>query len=429
MLGTPFATVGGNPFQGATYVFTRSGTSWSQQAKLTASDGAGFDEFGLASALSGDTVLVGALGATINDNPAQGAAYEFTRAGTSWTERSKLTASDGGFPDEFGTGTALAEDTALVSAVQATVGGNPGQGAGYVFRLTPLLTSVAPGSGSTNGGTAMTIVAPNAASATSVTFGGAALGAAAVSSVAVNGDVVTGTTPPHPAGSVDVVLTNPSGLSATLANAFTFVCPAIVVGPATLPGGAQGMGYSQPLTQSGSLVAVTFAVTSGAAPAGLTLSSGGVLSGTPTQADTFSIFTVTATDANGCTGSTTYLVGMVCPTTTACFTDEPLVAGLTPIKIVHISELRDRIDVDRHAIGLPPMTWTDPVLRPGVLALASQYLIELRSALDKAYQVAGLPLPIYTDPTIVPGQTGVRAAQIEELRAAVIIFERARGIM
>jgi hypothetical protein len=58
------------------------------------------------------------------------------------------------------------------------------------------------------------------------------------------------------------------------------------------------------LTQSGGIGTATFAVTGGALPAGLALSSGGVVSGTPTVTGPFN-FTVTATDANGCTGSRT----------------------------------------------------------------------------------------------------------------------------
>ena len=45
---------------GSAYVYVRSGTTWSQQAKLLAADGAAWDEFGVSVALSGDTALVGA---------------------------------------------------------------------------------------------------------------------------------------------------------------------------------------------------------------------------------------------------------------------------------------------------------------------------------------------------------------------------------
>ena len=59
-MGAIAHTSAANTWQGSAYVFVRSGTSWSQQAELTASDGAAFDNFGYSVALSGDTALVGA---------------------------------------------------------------------------------------------------------------------------------------------------------------------------------------------------------------------------------------------------------------------------------------------------------------------------------------------------------------------------------
>ncbi len=76
---------------GSAYVFIRSGTAWMQQAKLTASDAATGDQFGISVALAGDTVVIGAIGAGTTDS---GSAYVFTRSGTTWTEQAKLTASD-----------------------------------------------------------------------------------------------------------------------------------------------------------------------------------------------------------------------------------------------------------------------------------------------------------------------------------------------
>src|SRR5207245_1972467 len=83
------------------------------------------------------------------------------------------------------------------------------------------------------------------------------------------------------------------------------VCPTITLSPATLPSGTVGVTYSQTITASGSASSYTFALSSGILPAGLTLASGGALSGTPTAAGS-STFTVTATDAQGCTGSQSY---------------------------------------------------------------------------------------------------------------------------
>ncbi len=91
------------------------------------------------------------------------------------------------------------------------------------------------------------------------------------------------------------------------------LCPAIAMSPSSLPSVTVGVGYSQTITASGGTGPYTFAVTSGSLPAGLALSSGGYLAGTPTAAGT-SAFTVTAADANGCTGSANYtLVVLVQP--------------------------------------------------------------------------------------------------------------------
>jgi hypothetical protein len=73
--------------------------------------------------------------------------------------------------------------------------------------------------------------------------------------------------------------------------------------------------YSQQLTPSGTLSACTYAVTAGTLPPGITLSAAGLLSGTPTSINTYN-FTVTATDAAGCTSVHAYALQVVCPTIT-----------------------------------------------------------------------------------------------------------------
>ena len=131
-------TVNGNVYQGAAYVFTNSGGNWSQQAELSASDGAAGDWFGDSVALSGDgnTAVLGASGHAVNGNQIQGAAYVFTNSAGSWSQQAELTASDGVYDDEFGISVALSSDgnTALVGALFHTVNGNTNyQGAAYVF--------------------------------------------------------------------------------------------------------------------------------------------------------------------------------------------------------------------------------------------------------------------------------------------------------
>ena len=121
--------------QGTAYVYVQSGTSWNTtpQATLTPSDPAAPDGFGSAVALSGTTALIGASGKTIGTNTGQGAAYVFTQNGASWTQQgSKLVAADGTTSDRFGTSVALEGQTALIGASKALVALAP-QGAAYVF--------------------------------------------------------------------------------------------------------------------------------------------------------------------------------------------------------------------------------------------------------------------------------------------------------
>jgi len=140
---------------GAAYIFTRSGTVWTQQAYLKASNTGADDRFGTSVAVSGDTVVVGATGESSNVTGANGnqtnnlarasgAAYVFTRSGTVWTQQAYLKASNTGPDNRFGTSVAVSGDTVVVGATgessNATgVNGNQtnnlarASGAAYVF--------------------------------------------------------------------------------------------------------------------------------------------------------------------------------------------------------------------------------------------------------------------------------------------------------
>ena len=120
---------------GSAYVFTRSGKVWSQQAKLTATDGAAGDLFGISVALSGETLLVGA---DLNDEKADnaGAAYVYTRSGNNWIQQAKLTAADGAETDIFGVRVALSGDTALISARRDDTVMGVDAGSAYLFTRT-----------------------------------------------------------------------------------------------------------------------------------------------------------------------------------------------------------------------------------------------------------------------------------------------------
>lgn len=134
LIGSGFRSVDANVRQGAAYVFVRDGSTWGQQAKLTAADGAAGDQFGLSVAISGDSALVGANGHDVGPNEDQGAAYLFDRTGAVWSQRAKLLAVDGVPRSEYGRAVALDGDVALVGA-PAMNAAALNQGAVYAFRL------------------------------------------------------------------------------------------------------------------------------------------------------------------------------------------------------------------------------------------------------------------------------------------------------
>jgi len=133
VVGSTRHTVGGNDIQGATYVFVRNGSTWGQQAELTASDGAAGDNFGNSISVAGDTLVVGAFQDGVGGNSTQGSAYVFARVEGTWSQQAKLTASDGAATDFFGFAVALSGNTVVVGARSHDVGSNFDQGAAYVF--------------------------------------------------------------------------------------------------------------------------------------------------------------------------------------------------------------------------------------------------------------------------------------------------------
>ncbi len=120
---------------GAAYIFTRSGTTWSQQAKIFASDGVDGYYFGNSVSITddGNTAIIGAR----NDGGTNfGAAYVFTRSGTSWSQQTKLTASDAQTDDEFGWSVSISGsdgNTAIVSSPKEDAGGTSNSGSAYIF--------------------------------------------------------------------------------------------------------------------------------------------------------------------------------------------------------------------------------------------------------------------------------------------------------
>ncbi len=117
---------------GSAYVFIRNGTTWTQQAKLHASDGAASDAFGRSVSLSGETALIGAQGDDDNGLSSSGSAYIFTRSGSIWTQQAKLHAGDPRVAAQFGNSVSLDGNTALIGAYNDD-NDLSGSGAAYIF--------------------------------------------------------------------------------------------------------------------------------------------------------------------------------------------------------------------------------------------------------------------------------------------------------
>jgi len=126
------------PGQGApaVYVYAQSTVPWPQLQELTPSDEAPGDLFGLSLDFSGATFAVSAQGAQVGSNLGQGAVYLYTQSGSGFSQQQKLVASDGASNDLFGQSVALDGSTLLVGAPQADINGSTDEGAVYVFSET-----------------------------------------------------------------------------------------------------------------------------------------------------------------------------------------------------------------------------------------------------------------------------------------------------
>ncbi|MBX3712347.1 MAG: putative Ig domain-containing protein [Lysobacter sp.] len=245
-----------------------------------------------------------------------------------------LTASDGVGPYTFavtagslptgillGSGGALSGTSNEVGTFNFTVtatdaNGQTGSRAYTVTIAAPTLT-MTPAPGTLNAPYGAAFSQTFTASGGSNSFGYALTGTLPAG-LSFSGNTISGT--PTVPGSypvtitaTDTVLTG-AGAPFSIAQNYTIDVPAptIVVNPATLPDPTAGAAYSQTLTASGGVGPYGFALTAGSLPSGITLGAGGVLSGTSFEVGTFS-FTVTATDANGQTGSRAYTLTIAAP--------------------------------------------------------------------------------------------------------------------
>lgn len=123
LIGAPHT----NSNKGAGYVFNGSGSTWTQKAKLVANDAQQDSWVGFSAAIYGNTLVLGALEYHIGP----GSAYIFTRSSGTWTQKAKLLASDGQNWDGFGNAVAINGNTIVVGAVNR----NGNTGAAYIYSL------------------------------------------------------------------------------------------------------------------------------------------------------------------------------------------------------------------------------------------------------------------------------------------------------
>jgi LPXTG-site transpeptidase (sortase) family protein len=118
---------------GAAYIFQHNESGWIQQAKLVAKDADEQDAFGTSVAISGNTVVVGAVGKDLDDLTDVGAAYVFIRNGLTWSQQARLVGSDFGEDDYFGVSVGIDGNSIVVGADGYDLGGVPDTGAAYAF--------------------------------------------------------------------------------------------------------------------------------------------------------------------------------------------------------------------------------------------------------------------------------------------------------
>lgn len=135
VIGARNDDIGADTDQGSVYIFSRTGSDWTQQQKLTAADGVDFDYFGTSVDISdnGTKMIVGAYGDDIGVNTNQGSAYVYTRSGNVWSLQAKLTASDGSTGDSFGYSVSINGNFAAIGAYLDDEGVNTDQGSVYIF--------------------------------------------------------------------------------------------------------------------------------------------------------------------------------------------------------------------------------------------------------------------------------------------------------
>ena len=140
IVGAPHADPSALGSAGKVYIFSRSGTVWTQEAMLTASNLAANAVYGSSVDIDslGDRIVVGAWGAKPGALNSAGSAYVYLRTGTSWTEETIITASDVAAESRFGSSVAISDSGAKITigASYANVSATVDAGQFYLYERT-----------------------------------------------------------------------------------------------------------------------------------------------------------------------------------------------------------------------------------------------------------------------------------------------------
>ncbi len=169
---------------------------------------------------------------------------------------------------------------------------------GYTYTSAPVPTAISPTSGTTSGGTAVTITGTNFASGATVTLGGTA----ATSVVVVSSTEITATTPAHAAGVVNVVVTNSNGQSGTLTNGYTYTSAPVPTAISPTSGTTSG-GTAVTITGTNFASGATVTLGGTAATSVVVVSSTEITATTPAHAA--GVVNVVVTNSNGQSGTLT----------------------------------------------------------------------------------------------------------------------------
>jgi hypothetical protein len=215
------------------------------------------------------------------------------------------------------------------------------------------------------------------------TFTGAAVASAPSHGTAsVSGTRIT-YVPAHGYGGPDsftYTVTGPGGTSAPATVSVTVEAAAISISSSSLDNARIGAAYTLRVSASGGTGPYTYSVTSGALPTGLTLSTAGVISGTPKAAGLFPV-TISATDTNGYSGSRAFTLTVIQAVPNAPSLSASLLAGTT-----------GRVDVTQGAAG-------GPFTRATVISLSNPSAG--RARFESGYVLVFTPAAAFTGTTIV----------------------------